>query len=474
MTTCDRTNPIRPAAVLLFAAIASTVVPGAALSAPAARVEFAIGNAQVISPNGQSRLAQKGVEVGSGETVSTNEGRVQLRFTDGAFVSLQPRSDFRVDEYRYEGKADGSEKGFFSLLKGGLRTITGLVGRTNKKNYQVTTSVATIGIRGTEYTLSLGNSITGSVGEGGIDVCNAGGCLAVSSGEGFYVSNPDVKGVITTKKTDLPPTQPYTPPVDFTAGDTTSNTGNPVGLLLTGNQSLSLAVPGFTAALPTTPVTLGTNGAVTSINAGGSLITFPSGLEQFGNDGIVAWGRGFGQDANGGTPYLHYVTGIPTPDIGSLKMVATYTLAGGTSPTAHASPGESPFAIGNLVGGSLTANFGTGQVGTYVNLNVAGVNLVLQGQNMGINGNTFSGGTPTCSDGSGTCAVTGMSGFFAGTNASRAALAYQLQTAAIPVPASTPCKTCEVAQNLNVTAAPDIAVVQRPATVQGVATFTRN
>ena len=34
----------------------------------------------------------------------------------------------------------------------GLRTITGLVGRSNRDNYKVTTAVATIGIRGTEYT----------------------------------------------------------------------------------------------------------------------------------------------------------------------------------------------------------------------------------------------------------------------------------------------------------------------------------
>jgi hypothetical protein len=43
---------------------------------------------------------------------------VQLRFTDGAYVSLQPQTLFRVDDYRYDGKADGNERGFFSLLKG--------------------------------------------------------------------------------------------------------------------------------------------------------------------------------------------------------------------------------------------------------------------------------------------------------------------------------------------------------------------
>lgn len=70
-------------------------------------------------------------------------------------VSLQPQSEFRIDDYQYAGQTDGQEKGFFSLLKGGLRTITGWVGRTHRENYKVTTNVATIGIRGTEYSAVL-------------------------------------------------------------------------------------------------------------------------------------------------------------------------------------------------------------------------------------------------------------------------------------------------------------------------------
>jgi DNA-binding beta-propeller fold protein YncE len=70
---------------------------------------------------------------------------------------------------------------------------------------QINTTVATIGIRGTEYTLAYGNSVSGSVGEGQIDVCNGGGCLPVGSGQSFYVAASDVKPEITSKKTDLPP-----------------------------------------------------------------------------------------------------------------------------------------------------------------------------------------------------------------------------------------------------------------------------
>ena len=105
---------------------------------------------------GVQRPLGKGAEIGNGDTVRTGEGgRAQLRFTDGAMVSLQPQSEFRIDDYQYAGQTDGQEKGFFSLLKGGLRTITGWVGRTHRENYKVTTNVATIGIRGTEFLAGL-------------------------------------------------------------------------------------------------------------------------------------------------------------------------------------------------------------------------------------------------------------------------------------------------------------------------------
>ena len=54
-----------------------------------------------------------------GDTIVTGDGRAQIRFTDGSLVSLRPNSQFRIDEYNYPGAPDGTEKGFFSLLKGG-------------------------------------------------------------------------------------------------------------------------------------------------------------------------------------------------------------------------------------------------------------------------------------------------------------------------------------------------------------------
>ncbi len=61
----------------------------------------------------------------------------------------------KIADYRYNGLEDGSEQSIMELLKGGFRTITGAIGHKNKQNYKIRTSVATIGIRGTHYSLML-------------------------------------------------------------------------------------------------------------------------------------------------------------------------------------------------------------------------------------------------------------------------------------------------------------------------------
>jgi len=420
----------------LLAAIAAAY-PVIGYTAPAAQVDFAVGNVTAVGSNGQSRALGKGAQVEQGDTVNTNGGRAQLRFTDGAYVSLQPESQFRIDQYRFEGKQDGNEKGFFSLLKGGLRTITGLVGRSNKKNYQVSTSVATIGIRGTEYTLQYGHSVTGTVGEGEINVCNGAGCLSVTNGESYYVQNQDIKPVLTNKRTDLPPPEPTNPPTNFTQGNNVDSSGNPIGFLLTGTPTpISVGrvtdLPNITSNFGA--ATLDTNGVLTNLN--GELL---SNVVMSGNDGIIAWGTGF--SASGGET-IHFVIGIPTPasDLANLAIsnpIGTYSLIGGTSPTIRDSNSGTTVS-GTLTGATLTANFATMLVDASVAMkfNVGSASMALSAAGTGMSISTFSGSTfsgffcasNSCTITGGTCSTTSlnMQGFFAGPNAIRAGLVYEV------------------------------------------------
>lgn len=419
---------------VLMIAIASAF-PVIAHGAPAARVDFAIGNPTAQGPNGTVRQLKKGAEVGQGDTINTADGRVQLRFVDGAYVSLQPQSQFRIDEFRYNGQQDGSEKGFFSLLKGGLRTITGLVGRNNKSAYQVTTTVATIGIRGTEYTISYGQSVSGSVGEGEIKVCNGGGCLNVMNGESYYVASPDVKPQLTDKKVDLPAQQPQTPPATFVQAENRNAAGDAVSFVLTGAQTVNLAYAKGSAPsyIANTSAVFDAEGALRQIDFGSGLVSWNGTVYEPGNDGIVAWGRwtgDFTRDSSGNpvddltSRSLHYAAGLPTSmsdllALNTAQLKGEYKLLGGTAPTWTSTGG----VAGTLQDASLVANFGnytaTGAVTVAVGgVTYSGTNLASISSSIGtFSVFSFSGSAP---------GALNFSGFFAGTNAIRAGMSYEI------------------------------------------------
>ena len=178
------------------------------LAAGAATVEFVWGMAYAVSISGEKRELVKGSRIDVGDTVVSETARVQLRFTDGGFVSLVPNSEFRVNAYSYSGKPDGSERIGMELMKGGLRTISGLIGKAIQSAYEMKTAVATIGIRGTEYTVVYGESVSGTVSAGAIAVCNAGGCLDVAHGQSYYIKDENTKPVFISKPALLSPRQP--------------------------------------------------------------------------------------------------------------------------------------------------------------------------------------------------------------------------------------------------------------------------
>ncbi|MCP3669058.1 MAG: hypothetical protein GY814_01195 [Gammaproteobacteria bacterium] len=133
----------------------------------AGRVTFVSGTPKAINKSGSQRPLEKGQAIFSGDTIDTKKSLLQVKFTDGTFMSFNPNSRFQIEEYRFNGKQDGTEKSSYKLLKGGLRTVTGLIGKKNRKAYRLRASVATIGIRGTKFYLELDNGLIIYMGEDG-------------------------------------------------------------------------------------------------------------------------------------------------------------------------------------------------------------------------------------------------------------------------------------------------------------------
>lgn len=176
-----------------------------AQATPAGTIILASGEVAVRGASGAPRPAVIGMSIESGDTITTLDGRAQIKFLDGGLISLQPTSEFKITDYRFQDGAKNGNSSVFNLIKGGVRAITGLIGRREKAAYMLQTDVATIGIRGTEFQALLCASsckepdgLYVHTGEGTIFVRNAIGEIDVGKGQTAYVASPDAAPQITT------------------------------------------------------------------------------------------------------------------------------------------------------------------------------------------------------------------------------------------------------------------------------------
>ncbi|MGW8368366.1 MAG: FecR family protein, partial [Gammaproteobacteria bacterium] len=195
------------ARILLLATMLAT--PALAI-ASAGVVSFVAGEAYRVETDGSKYRLSKGMAIEDGDRIQTGpSGRVELLMSDGGLIALRPRSDFLVESFVYtvpEGATAGDspeskkDRSFFSLIKGGLRSVTGAVGESDKEAYRMNTPVATIGIRGTDYLALFCAAVCGHDGQlpkglhvfvvsGAIRVDNPAGSISVLPGETGYVKD---------------------------------------------------------------------------------------------------------------------------------------------------------------------------------------------------------------------------------------------------------------------------------------------
>ena len=158
----------------------------------------------VASNNGSTRALKRGSYITEGDVVNSGTtSKSQLRMMDGALIVLRQNSEMHFEEYRYNEKDKSAGSSIFSLIKGGFKTISGLIGKQNKKNYKVKTAFTTIGIRGTDYGVTiceqnncsdgadgvLNDGLYASVIDGEISSENETGLYVFSNDEYFYVAS---------------------------------------------------------------------------------------------------------------------------------------------------------------------------------------------------------------------------------------------------------------------------------------------
>ncbi|HEU4853023.1 MAG TPA: FecR family protein [Telluria sp.] len=102
--------------------------------------------------DGKVKVLSLRSEVEQGDTlVSESNTYALIKFIDNSEITMRPNSSFTIDSFAFdEGKPDG-DSASFNLVKGGLRSVTGLLGKRNKEKFSLKTPTATIGIRGTTF-----------------------------------------------------------------------------------------------------------------------------------------------------------------------------------------------------------------------------------------------------------------------------------------------------------------------------------
>lgn len=209
-----------------------------ALAAPAATVTHLSGPLVARSANGAVKTLSIGSKIEPGDTVETAKRTyARLKFTDGSEVTLKPGTQFKVEKFAYNKDKPKEDAGSFNLIKGGLRTITGQIGkRGNQDSYRMKTPTATIGIRGTVYdaTYCTGDSCGAinpglylAVTDGQVVITNDAGVqtsLNVKAGQYVYVASPTTPPVVLPTKPNIP----FSPPPTVGSG-TRGPGGTPQG-----------------------------------------------------------------------------------------------------------------------------------------------------------------------------------------------------------------------------------------------------
>lgn len=171
--------------------------PLSAWAETAGRVISSVGEVRAIDRQDRGRALSRHDVVYPGDLLVTGaRGRAQIRMRDGALIDLKPRSEIEIESYR-EATADEAGSAVLGFLRGAMRTITGAIGRGGDDEYRMNTPVATVGIRGTDYSLQYCDSgcagdgreigLYGRVDDGEVEISNEWGTGAFPAGSYFFV-----------------------------------------------------------------------------------------------------------------------------------------------------------------------------------------------------------------------------------------------------------------------------------------------
>ena len=121
-----------------------------------------IGNVDQVEGNGvidrkdgdKDIFIEQELEVEQFDTVKTGNGKVGILFIDDTRVDVTQHSKLIIDEFVYD---PNTKKGKLNLSAklGTIKYASGQIAKTSRQDIKITTPTATIGVRGTDFTMTI-------------------------------------------------------------------------------------------------------------------------------------------------------------------------------------------------------------------------------------------------------------------------------------------------------------------------------
>jgi|GEM_PF-2336623 len=154
-----------------------------ALAGPVGFVAASRGEAQV-----NDRAARVGMEVFEGDKLTTGEkSRLKVLFSDDVILALGSKTAVMVEKHLFDPKS-GARQTRLNLLEGKLRALVQKMVAGSRADFEVKTTNAVAGVRGTEFALvTEGKDTKLYTFSGEVELSGSGETVLVAAGQGSDV-----------------------------------------------------------------------------------------------------------------------------------------------------------------------------------------------------------------------------------------------------------------------------------------------
>ena len=141
-------------ALLLAAAPPVFAQQATRLAERAGTVKVVQGDARITDAKGE-RALQPGDPVAQADTVSTGaDSSASMVLRDGTTLVLGANSRVNLKDFAFNSTTQEGNL-LVSVLRGSMRMLTGLIGKTRPESVNITTPTSTIGILGTDFIVQV-------------------------------------------------------------------------------------------------------------------------------------------------------------------------------------------------------------------------------------------------------------------------------------------------------------------------------